>query len=630
MNKETTEFLRSIFTNNNLVLDQAIPDQIYQEVVHPVRHLIKTKKYIPIDDLLSISLIPIPWESIGNHPGITLKIIKEHFLKLNFKDMVSNPKVELEQLCLIVNQNTFNESKSALVSKSKVIFESSRITANLILKFSEPGFKLGSDTLNTLDFTGILEQDKIKILKMYHGNSVDYILILIKAGFSHYVFCNLIQLFFKSGACQDARYTYHNEIAKLYLNKYQSSPNFIRNVVLFYKLLSSRGAQYSTLGSRLGNELALNSETRISDLKYLIQRKIITHFPYKQKYRSMASFFYQELLKGNINVDSVVEDQLTLAERNYVLDKVISRYSLRSFSLTSLSQIKYLMHPGVQSHNLRAIMITFLNKYYDYPQIINDFYVNIKKNTPFYTTFIGINLNLCQTKPLSETFLVLYLPDYLSRTNSSSGGWHTFCFKFNKLSPECLGDVVSMSPSPLLKQIINQISIYQTLTPEFINKYSSLLNWNLLKFNEVWTKYPHDLFKKLPVFNQENFWLWASTEEKMKKITSFKLPEGEIYQWDQDPDWIVVSHALAHHSGSIKLFCFHILCSSDIKCSHNACKILKSDREYYSQSSYQIKYYLGTQGRRNAIKIRFHLNDVVLEVIKKEVHLKTNSLGIKM
>jgi len=631
MNKEINEFFKSIFINNKLTLDQPIPDQIYKELVYPVRHLIKTKKYIPINDLLDLD--SVPWESISQHPEITLNIIKDNFHKLNFENLVENPKVDLEQLHLIIKQNPFNDSKVSLGRKTKTIFESSGITPNLVLKFANSTTKLELETFTFLDFTGISEQNKIKILKMYHGDDSSYILTLIEAALPHHIFYRLLQNWFKSQIFLKSHYAYSSGyFVRSYVEIYQSSPSFIKDMILFYKLCKQFNHDRS-FGAKLGEILVQNSTTQISDLKQLIQEGIITVFPNKVKHRHIASFFYQELLKRNITVDLTTLGkqafQLTLVERNYIMDILFLKSSFPVFELCSPSQIKYLMHSYIRRNHSGSIIGIFLNKYHDYPQIINDFYHNLKKNM-LYRDFISAGNPIGQS---SEVFLVLCLPDYVNSPFNIR--WSNTIFTKQKLSPACLNDVLSIEPFPTsafqaFQHIINIISTYQPLTPELINKYSSILNWDLLKFNEVWTKYPHDLFNKLPIFDQDNFWLWASTEEKMEQIRSFGFPESEIYQWEKDSDWIIVPHAIKYYAQDSLNFCFNFLCRYNTKCPHNICKTLTSVQRYNYHCNYEVKYSLGVNNRKRSVPMRFHLSGVVLKVIKKEMYIKTNSPGIEM
>ena len=56
------------------------------------------------------------------------------------------------------------------------------------------------------------------------------------------------------------------------------------------------------------------------------------------------------------------------------------------------------------------------------------------------------------------------------------------------------------------KQIFDEISTFQIMDPEFIEKYDNMLNWSLLMFNPTWTLFPHSSFHKLPVISGLNIY----------------------------------------------------------------------------------------------------------------------------
>jgi len=58
------------------------------------------------------------------------------------------------------------------------------------------------------------------------------------------------------------------------------------------------------------------------------------------------------------------------------------------------------------------------------------------------------------------------------------------------------------------------ISLYQPMDPEFIEKYESKLDWNLIKYNQTWQNYPLESFHRLPVMDISNKFTWWTAKQK--------------------------------------------------------------------------------------------------------------------
>ncbi len=67
------------------------------------------------------------------------------------------------------------------------------------------------------------------------------------------------------------------------------------------------------------------------------------------------------------------------------------------------------------------------------------------------------------------------------------------------------------------------ISNFQLMTPDFIKKYDTKLNWGLLMFNETFAKYPFDNFHRLPQMNDSNKFLWMTIDDKVNQLKSLGI-----------------------------------------------------------------------------------------------------------
>jgi hypothetical protein len=543
MNSEATKFLEEVFASNNITLPSIPPIELYEILICKNIHNITNKEFLPLKSLLefihdSKDLNGNEWDYVALHPDININIIKEYWAHIDFKLLVKNKDVDRDLLCqLLIDLETSGElSGKELDNNWQFILKNGIFMMDIDLYFKYPGkFKVCKESIEYIDVdninnTNITDIDKIKFFDkfIYGSGEVDMfhaISCILDFSFKHYNLLIALKKTFKRNkdvwtapAIKKSMFNYKLVIDK-YFNIYEKEPAFIHLLRDFYEVLSAVGFHnLECLNQVIINKLTQKSNIFTHDLKYLINKKIITILPSNPvKYKDHANYLFQEYINGNIKgYRPTKRGQYTFKQ----FKKLMCHSDLSKFNgifhfediKFYIEDIKFCNKSNYYSNNNDGV--TIQRKFKKSTEkfdlhTLNDIYKNIVRYSD--------NTILC------AYIMKIYLYPTIFNNFSIFKSRHTFkeILEEGLLSSSELEFI--LENVQLRQHEKGLVSINSNLTPYLINKYNSKLDWNVLKFNAVWLKHPHTDFNKLPVFDDDNFWLWATPLEKIKKIEEFRL-----------------------------------------------------------------------------------------------------------
>ena len=593
MDQETITFLQQVFSTNKIKLPSKPPEELYKHVIKNNISNIENKQLLPITDLIKTN--NPDWDFIVKHPDINIKIIKEHFYKLDFKTLIENKTenkktLSKDKLCKILVELEKKHNKK-LTTYWDLILTHGKININTIIKyqnnFNKDSLHWGilyniyiTDNFNyenqmtdmVVKFLNALTCDNENFNKKFATTCegfdtyiLNIILIILRFSmdYRNFIICIIkIMNLIKEYECKKVKgkggiinYNYqwryqtksiedYIKVIEKFDELYKHNTNFIFMLKEFSDVLAKQ--QYicrNLLSDAILNTLIQKSNIFPEDLLYLINNKIITKLPTKPiKYRSHANILFEEYINGNI--------QGCTPEN-------IGKYTVKEFkklrqlhppqgypnSIYTLDDITLICHNNIET----------LNKFDNYT--LNEIYNSLKKINLGYQVGLSKVVNTFLYPIIFDNFTIPTSRDAFIVLLESDN-------KFNELQLEFILQNVRLTGIEL-----SLISIQSNLTPYLINKYQSKLDWDVLRFNIIWLMYPPEVFNKLPVYDDDNFWLWASPSEKIKAIEkmnlecSFRIVDNNYIEFYSDNKFL-------YHNN--KIYCegisdFH----TNTKCKNN-------------------------------------------------------------
>jgi hypothetical protein len=529
MDLETIEFLKVIFVNNHITLHVTPPKELYDTVICKNIRNITNKELLPLKDILefihnSVNLKGDEWDCVAMHPDIDLEIIKKYWKNLKFMLLCNNKHIETKILCelLIDLEISKQVCSSTLHIYWDLIFKEGMIDIDIYFKYFSK-FKINLEILKNLklDTTLINEIEKVNILKKFEcckkyeeADVCDAIMNILCGNFKHHNLLIILKKLFKKsmpgiGMSQinSLMMGYYGNIIRKYFNIYEKEHTFIYLLCEFYEFLSEINlGNLKCLNHVIVNELVQKSNILVCDLKYLINKKIITILPSNPiKYKHQANYLFQEYINGNLEGYRPTErGQYTFKQfKTLMCHSNHSKFN----GIFHFDDIKFYIYYDNYNNNNKKTLITTHEKFDLHT--LNDIYKNNKK--------------LSRDIILHPYIIEIFLYPTIFNNFSMHKSRETFTKLLSEYCPSSLELEFILENVRLHQRDQGLVSINPNLTPYLINKYDSKLDWNVLKFNIVWIMYPHTDFNKLPVFDDDNFWLWATPQEKLKKIEGFSL-----------------------------------------------------------------------------------------------------------
>ena len=578
MDPETITFLNKVFEHNSEIkINSKPPKELYENVIknHINNIDIEDKSFLPIEDLLELGNTSEDWRCISAHSNINSDIIKKYFGKLDFATVTKNENISGKELCqILIDLETSEKIDDDVLNKcwSQIINNSTLNIDDYVKyqkKFNKEPLCLKMLKNINVDSKNLHEIDIIKIFDNFTFNDVndkycyrpsgvyhniidieDYLLdtIIIVLGYSfkyHNLMLSLNRIFKgvhkKKGISTNPNninkiITKHDSCKKLsiyellintYMENYGRDNNFKYQFVKFYEFLL---AQYllpnkiTYLGQSIINNFVQNSYISQNDLKYFIDKKIITILPsVTVEYKQHAEFLFSEYDKGNIK-GCLPSSQGKYTNEQYI--KLVSTFDENgehNITYRDMERILQLNVTGraTNNYNYNNTIVIYgeiacVKSHYDL-HTLHDMYKKLNKLSK-NETYKNFTLKIHNT--LFEDFLYQFIFNDFNISKCSRDEFFKYSvdYKLSPLKLEFILQNMNLNPDEA-----SLISLQSNLTPHLINKYESIFDWHLLKFNRVWLMYPHKDFNKLPVFDEDNFWLWASPQEKIKKIEEMKL-----------------------------------------------------------------------------------------------------------
>jgi len=638
-----TNLLKDILKNNRVSLTESIPPEIYDKYIFPYRRNIITSNIIPIEDLLSLE--EIQWDLVQAHPNLTIEIIQNNFSKFDFPILIKNleltPKLNLEELCQVLEANEINSKSGTLTSRAswEAIEECPRLTSELIWKYIK-NFNLMM-IFKQIDLKQISQKNILELLGNYYSkNDIDLIsLINLKFPFDVFykILSNVTTIQKPSHVVCKINTDLHTEFMDSYFEVYNPAVSWIRELELIYNILTPKGRYLDpkVFLEKMIEKLLNLSYVTPKEFTYLIDRELITKFPHQPiKYRRISLLFYQKAISQSIELDGAIPiGKLTLNEYDILLkvkakgcypSKILTISHFENVCTDYINQRQRNQYYSNPANHLVQLIIDFLIEKKDHPRIICDLYHqsqdSTNSNVALWEMVTEYNTKLYQVLP--EQFLYLWFLDdfkfmninFKKKTYYSGGGLsdkfvnllgsRKFSQKFIRTLLESTKTTDSMRGTIILRQ---------KLTPKLVNDFENKLDWNLLSFNSVWKEYPADNFEKIPKFDQKNFWLWATPAEKYDCLVKIKSPRP-ITIWAEDSNWVVMTNV--------------------IKMSHNIIDLNKNQNPY---NCYASSYYRCPSGCRCALCLDYKVKALLhrgygasqYRFRKKRTYGKSDLLALK-
>jgi hypothetical protein len=577
MDPETIAFLNKVFEHNSEIkINSKPPKELYENVIknHINNIDIEAKSFIPIEDLLELGNTPEDWMCISAHSDINSDIIKKYFGKIDFAMVTKNENISGKELCQIlidletsekIDDNVLNKCWSQIINNSTLNIDD---YVKYQKKFNKEPLCLKMLKNIDVDSKKLHEIDIIKIFDNFTFNDVngkysyrpsgvyhniidieDYLLdtIIIVLGYSfehHHLMSslnsivkgvhkkkggatnpnNINNIILKHDACKKKEI--YTLLINTYMENYGHDNNFKYQFMKFYEFLLGQYLLLNKtyLGQSIINNFVQNPYISQNDLKYFIDKKVITILPsVTVEYKQHAEFLFSEYDKGNIK-GCLPSSQGKYTNKQYI--KLVSTFDEHGEHNITYRDIERILQLNVvakrnTNYNYNNTIVIYheiagVKSHYDL-HTLHDIYKKLNKLSK-NKTYKRFTFEIHNT--LFEDFLYQFIFNDFNISTSSRDKFFKYSVNY-KLSPLKLEFILqNMNLNP---DEASLISLQSNLTPHLINKYGSIFDWHLLKFNRVWLMYPHKDFNKLPVFDEDNFWLWASPQEKIKKIEEMKL-----------------------------------------------------------------------------------------------------------
>ena len=258
-----------------------------------------------------------------------------------------------------------------------------------------------------------------------------------------------------------------------------------------------------------------------NDLEYLIQNNIFDYYcGSKEVSNKLFNVFYNY--------------------RYHLINKDINPLIMKGYTFEQMEElINYSLQLGVAKKTVWAYISEFVlnlktpswfwKKYkkdiywrYSVENIIDKLDENDSNMMHLFMVWILDNYSIIETEFVLKINRCYIYPDIFiacfAKDNNSNGILNR-ALKLQKINISVLNYLAENNY--INPQNWEDISSYQPINPDFINKYKSKLNWDLIKFNPTWQEFDHKLFNKLPVFDSENKLLWQSCDDKLKTLNAF-------------------------------------------------------------------------------------------------------------
>jgi hypothetical protein len=343
------------------------------------------------------------------------------------------------------------------------------------------------------------------------------------------------------------KYTYDEllNLTKIVLNKKQSGHNNEDDIKEIYEYYVKNYYKTSSTDNLFKLQKFVNIVNHKINIKNYFSKYMTNYLFHKLSIYDWNYLIEDNLIKyytGNFQISKELFE-LFYNNRNKLITSDVNPLIMKGYNIYQLEElIKSSINSGVDHDsvwNYVSYMVLdlstphwFWKKYEDSifwsfttEKIINELDEEDPIMTEIFIQWMKDNENMIESEFIDDIPYNLIIPEIMIAyfVNSKKINLHSI-LKLQRFSTDLLNYVVEnviMNSNITVekeKLIFDTISSFQIMTPEFIEKYDKMLNWNLLKFNQTWTLFPHTSFTKLPVMDSSNIFMWGSIDDKINEL----------------------------------------------------------------------------------------------------------------
>lgn len=628
------DLVNDIFNNtNNIKINGEYPGNINkiikQEVFDIEPYRIKGTKYID-------------WHGISESNKITSQFIRENFEYLDLDELLNNNSVNLDNLLEII---IYGKKKSFLCSRNllKFIYTHPQFTYQIYKKYKKD-LKIVDTENGLLIIKYLLEQGftQNQLLEMIEDSYVfisDFTM-LINLKLNHEDFINHIKKVISSNRFIRSEWLIHP-----YLSIYHPRTLDMTKFMTLFKIIPSCLQNNSDVSQSIYQSLDKYNLSEY-EWKYLINKNIIRfHYGITQGLSRSTCLkinkIFKQLQIKPILIGNYIEIN-GLTWKEYL--EVLNYYNLKPFksSLNSnqLSKNSFKIYGELAKKSVAKYNRNIYNNFgYFCNCLTND--TNIDRELR-YSTLIFNDLfkqgliNVSNINLRKNLYYISYCtPQYIlsilfNEISNESVLQRLFHDQLNETTLELLFQLVQ-NPTPYIKKnmfdsiIIKGISLLQVIPINLIEKYQNILYWDYMKFNPSWYFYDYNIYKNkgLLKLDNENFWLWASNDEKKDKLKKLKIKFLEI---NPGSSQIVILNCVMEDnisrytkkikvdSTNLKLIYFSHLCGTDCQNQNSLCSRYNDIDSYLNHKPGQNQSFFTTYNcpSKKRYPIKVFLENLVL------------------